>query len=268
VAENPAATSNSKDASDENFISFDAGTLASLTQNIEARLKGDKKNTTNNQGKFDKNGAKEHKSPAPKPNRKGKAEKSTDNKNSRPVQNSLQGKKRDHNGAVIEKTEKADKARNPQKSEAQDDARDDDDVLRKEILALGGSKEDFDLLAGVESDSEVEDTPKNKSDLNEDALRKELSKLLEGSGQYQAEIPDNEVAEEEEDAAASVDDVSDDDGDLQSEVDEESGSTSDMASTAGDTSKKSIADPQPNTFPKEYSRLVRFPTSLVSMHSR
>lgn len=263
--EKSAAASKSKDALDENFISFDAGTLASLTKNIEARLKGDnnKKNNKGTNGASEKKGAKGPKSPASKPSGKGRADKPVEN--SRPPQKSFQGKKRDRNGAVIEKaenkekTEKAQKAGKPQKTNSQDDdPGDEDDVLRKEILALGGSKEDFDLLAGVDSDEEVEGSTQTKPSSDEDALRKELSKLLKGSGQYQAEIPDDQVSEEEEeDDDDDEEEASDEEEDKEeSEAEEAKESASDVDSAAENASKKSIVEPQQNTFPKEYSRLV------------
>jgi ribosome biogenesis protein MAK21 len=261
-AEKPVATSKSKDASDENFLQFDAGALASLTQNIEARLKGgNKNNKSNSNGASEKKGAKGPKSPASKPNGKGKANKPVEN--NRPVQKSFQGKKRDRNGAVIEKEDKVQKGENLQKTNPQDEddeAGDEDDVLRKEILALGGSKEDFDLLAGVVSDSEAEDSAQTKPALNEDALRKELAKLLKGSDQYQAEIPDDQVSEEEEEEASdeelSRESDEEEDNEVESEAEEANGSSPDVDSAAGNASKKSIVEPQPNPFPKEYSQLV------------
>lgn len=259
-----AGSSKSKDASGENFISFDASTLASLTQNIEARLKGgaDKNSKKNkNNGTSEKKGPKEFKSPTSKPHGEGKAEEAKPVGTSRPPQkSSSQGKKRDRNGAVIGKVEKVENVGKGkvQKTKLQADNDDDDagdnedDVLRKEILALGGSKEDFDLLAGVDSGSEVEDSAQKKTDSNEDALRKELAKLLKGAGQYQAEIPDDEVSEqeeEEEEEETTDQDIEQEDQDLSSEAEK---------SAAKDTSKKSVAEPQQNTFPKEYSRLVSF----------
>ncbi|CRG85049.1 Ribosome biogenesis protein MAK21 [Talaromyces islandicus] len=273
--ENATLANKPKDAaSDEKLISFDANTLASLTKNIEARLKGDNKSKDKKSSNTapDKRDAKGPKSPASKPNGKGRADKPVEN--SRPGSKSFQGKKRDRNGTVIEKAEKTEKSGKPQKPKSENDgAGDEDDVLRKEILALGGSKEDFDLLADVVSDSEVEDSTKTKSVSDENALRKELAKLLKGSGQYQAEIPDDQVSEEEEveeeeeeeEEEASNEDSGknsdEENNEVESEAEEANASAPDVDPAAGHASKKSIVEPQQNTFPKEYSRLTVMPRS-------
>jgi ribosome biogenesis protein MAK21 len=75
-----------------------------------------------------------------------------------------------------------------------------DDTLRQEILALGGTEEDLELLADVDSESEVEGTSyKPKAKGGDDDLRKELSKMLEAAGHVVPEdLAEDEVEEEEE----------------------------------------------------------------------
>ncbi|KAH8697321.1 CBF/Mak21 family-domain-containing protein [Talaromyces proteolyticus] len=246
-SEKPTSTNKSKDAGDENFLSLDAGALANLTRNIEARLK-DK----NSSGKKPAKGAKQ---PTPKPS-KEKADTSSQKNGTN--QKSFKGKKRDRNGDVIEKIEdKTTKSGKSKQAVSQDDgAEDEDEVLRKEILAMGGSKEDFDLLAGVESDSELEDSAqssgKKKTEPDGDALRKELSRLLKDAGQYVPEIPDEEAEDE---------DVSEE-ADVQNSDSEDSNDDDSTSSVKEDAPSEIMPEkPQEITFPKEYSRLTVMPRS-------
>ena len=52
--------------------------------------------------------------------------------------------------------------------------------LEKEIIALGGSKEDYDLITGAPSDSEYEDVESKK--ISEKALQKDLKRLVQELG--------------------------------------------------------------------------------------
>ena len=52
--------------------------------------------------------------------------------------------------------------------------------LEKEIIALGGSKEDYDLITGAPSDSEYEDPESNK--ISEKSLQKDLKRLVQELG--------------------------------------------------------------------------------------
>lgn len=244
----------SKVSTDENFISLDAGALANLTRNIEQKLK-DGKNTANNKSQKRTNNSKTETNKAP-------VNDSKDKKNpAAKTQNSNQGKKRSRDGEVIEKSAKGGSAKNDQSQ---------DDILRKEILALGGSKEDFDLLAEVASDSEVEESASGsnkKAGQNDDALRKELAQLLKDAGQFNPEIADDQVEEEqsasedgsEEDDEEEVKEEDDDEIDSASEADDINVPSKEIQSKAAiegaDKRKAAFAETQ-SQFPKEYSRLV------------
>ncbi|KAL2006151.1 hypothetical protein VTN00DRAFT_9805 [Thermoascus crustaceus] len=163
--------------------SLDESALANLTQKIEQRLQG-------NNG-TPKNSQKKPKGPANNtPKKDNEAGQKAGGK-----QDSKKGKKRDRNGDVIAREEK--NAGKTKQSKSQGD--DKNDALRQEILALGGSNEDYDLIAGVDSDAEEENQAnapaKSKSKADEDKLRKELAKMLEDAGQV---VPED--AEEEDDA--------------------------------------------------------------------
>ncbi|GFF44130.1 uncharacterized protein C4F10.09c [Aspergillus lentulus] len=252
---NAVPVADSKSAG-ESLPQIEEGAFAGLRQKIEQRLKDEqaaKQNKSKNKKNqnADKATPKKEKEYAPKSEPKREVKSDKDNK----------GKKRDRNGEVIAREEK--KAGGNQ-----------DDTLRQEILALGGTEEDFDLLAGVESESEVEVAPetqkksKNKSD--EDSLRKELSAMLAAAGQV---VPDDiededEVAaasgsegEDEEEEQEEEDDVQhSEDGD-QSEEEEEASSAPD-ARKAEPPKKEKAKEPGPeNIFPKEFSKLTIPPRS-------
>ena len=179
-----------------------------------------------------------------------------------------QGKKRDRNGDVIARGKKDAEKPKPSKSNETDET----DTLRQEILALGGTEEDFDLIAEIESDSEVEgakEAPKksnNKSD--DDFLRKELSSMLAAAGQVVPDdLPDDEAEAEddegEEDDEAEDNELDVDDEEAQSDLDE--GSDGNVSSdqevspppTKKETKKqKADQDRVQNTVPREYSKLV------------
>lgn len=255
---NAVPVADSKSAG-ESLPQIEEGAFAGLRQKIEQRLKDEqaaKQNKSKNKKNqnADKATPKKEKEYAPKSEPKREVKSDKDNK----------GKKRDRNGEVIAREEK--KAGGNQ-----------DDTLRQEILALGGTEEDFDLLAGVESESEVEVAPetqkksKNKSD--EDSLRKELSAMLAAAGQV---VPDDiededEVAaasgsegEDEEEEQEEEDDVQhSEDGD-QSEEEEEASSAPD-ARKAEPPKKEKAKEPGPeNIFPKEFSKLVSISESCSS----
>lgn len=77
------------------------------------------------------------------------------------------------------------------------DANDDRNALLKEILALGGTEEDLDLVAGVKSDDEdlegIDGSPQDKS------LKKELAKFVAGLGIEGAVLEDVGESELEQD---------------------------------------------------------------------
>lgn len=248
---NASQAGESKTSADENFISLDAGTLANLTRNIEQKLK-DGKPTANNKFQKRTNNSKAETKKAPVNDFKKNAAAKT--------QNSNQGKKRSRDGEVIEKPAKSGSAKNDQSQ---------DDILRKEILALGGSKEDFDLLAEVASDSEVEEPASGsnkKAGSNDDALRKELAQLLKDAGHFNPEIADDQVEEEqsasedgseEEDEEEEAEEQDDDEVGSASEADDINEPSQETAKSNVDKKKAALAETQ-SQFPKEYSRLVSF----------
>ncbi len=79
------------------------------------------------------------------------------------------------------------------------DGQDDRSILLQEILALGGTEEDLDLIAGADSDDEDEE--KSNTTSKDDALKKELAKFvayLGFQGQADEEEAGSNVEEEEE----------------------------------------------------------------------
>lgn len=251
-----------KVSTDESFISLDAGALANLTRNIEQKLK-DGKNTANNKSQKRTNNSKTETKKVPVHDFKDKR-----NTAAKP-QNSNQGRKRSRDGEVIEKPSKGGNAKNDQSQ---------DDILRKEILALGGSKEDFDLLAEVASDSEIEvaSGSHKKAGSNDDALRKELTQLLKDAGQFNPEIADDQVEEEQSASEDEGEEEDEEDEEEEEEEDKEIESASEAddinarsketnsknATQIAEKKKAAFAEPQ-SQFPKEYSRLVSHLANLT-----
>ena len=131
----------------------------------------------------------------------------------------------------------------------------DEDTLRQEILALGGTQEDFDLLADVDSESEVEGATTNpKGKVGDDDLRKELSKLLEAAGHV---VPDDLADEDvEEDADP---DIENDEENNASEDDIEGSSEpeQDVSDISEDGEAPAPKKQTPEVvIPKEYAKLV------------
>lgn len=249
-------------ASNENFISLDAGALANLTRNIEKKLK-DGNNPTSKKVQKGTDRGKRIANGASAKHINGKKE--TSNNNNNKVQTSKQGKKRSRDGQVIEKPTVKD-------GNAGSGHNEEEDILRQEILALGGSMEDYDLLANVESDSEVEGTTsetKKKAGSNDDALRKELAQLLKGAGQFNPVIPDEEAEDEEQQSESEDGNESDEDEDEEDAPEEDENETEDAAQTKRNGAQtKEVPAPSKvaaisaanaeaqSHFPKEFSRLV------------
>ncbi|KAH8425932.1 RNA-binding ribosome biosynthesis protein MAK21 [Aspergillus melleus] len=261
---------NDSSAAGDAFPQLQEGAFAGLRQKIEQKLKDQNaaKEKKNNNAK-PKPGAKD----APKQNNKPAAPTQAAKRGSDADKNN-QGKKRDRNGDVIARGGKKD-AEKPKPTKT--DGADDNDTLRQEILALGGTEEDFDLLAEIESDSEVEgakETPKksnNKSD--DDILRKELSSMLAVAGQVVPDdIPDEEAEAEDEDEEEEEDDEAEDnemdvDEEEQSDLNEGPGgdvSSDEEASpppTKKETKKQKANQDPVHSLPKEYSKLTVSPRS-------
>lgn len=212
----------------------DESAFAGLRQKIEQRLK----NQNQNSGK----GKKDNKSSAPAKDAPGKKGKQSPAKPSRP-QDSAHGKKRDRSGEVIARDEKKsgkDKQEKPKGSKKSNG----DDVLRQEILAMGGTEEDLDLLAGVDSESEVE----GEVAQGDDDLRKQLASMLDAAGHVVPEdLADDEVEDLEEEPEESEDEV---DGEDSEDNAESSGPESDIEDAPAPKSELSV--------PKEFQKLVSY----------
>lgn len=104
--------------------------------------------------------------------------------------------------------------------------KDDRDTLLKEILALGGTEEDLDLVAGAASDDE--DVGGDKVPTQDKSFKKDLAKFIAGLGIEGAAVEDasepeaeqDEVVEEEWEEASDLD--SSDDPDAADEPEEAS----------------------------------------------
>ncbi|KAJ5794087.1 hypothetical protein N7457_000686, partial [Penicillium paradoxum] len=224
------ATSVSAPATDASLGMPDESAFAGLRQKIEQRLKSQNQNT----GKGKKDNTKPS---APARDAFAKKGKQSPAKPGR-SQDSAQGKKRDRNGEVIAREEKkGGKKRN------------DDETLRQEILAMGGTEEDLDLLAGVDSESEVE----GESGKADDDLRKQLSSMLDAAGHVVPEdLADDEVEDvEEAGAPESDDDIEDSEDNAES-----SGAESDIEEAPPRKTKE-----QEVIVPKEYAKLNVLPRS-------
>lgn len=239
------AVSNTPAASD--VPNIDESAFAGLRQKIEQRLK----DQNSGKGKSKKN----DKNPAPaaasNPN-KGKESPAKGGKK----QDSAQGKKRDRNGDVIAREEK-DKSAKAGKAGKKGQ---DQDTLRQEILALGGTEDDLDLLDGVDSEAEVEGIAAKSGD---DDLRKELSKMLEAAGHVVPEdLGDDDVEEEEEeedeDEEEEQDEEDAEDVDISDDEQSDAGQESEISDIEETPKAKAAKSDAPETVhvPKEYAKLV------------
>ncbi|KAL4939975.1 hypothetical protein BDV06DRAFT_197701 [Aspergillus oleicola] len=246
----PLAANNKTNAGADVLPQMEENAFAGLRQKIEQRLKEgatkqksknnksktspseDTKNTKNNAAKFDSK-------------RKNDSDKN------------VKGKKRDRNGEVISRDEKKD----GKIQKAKSDNVDNDDVLRQEILALGGTEEDLDLIAGVDSEDEVEaaDAFKKSKGSAEDSLRKELSAMLAAAGQVVPDdLEDEDVEEDDEEDEGEEEEESGDD--LSSPEDEPS--DEEPEPEVKQPKKKEVKETAPETiFPKEFSKLAIQPRS-------
>ncbi|OQE37688.1 hypothetical protein PENCOP_c009G00563 [Penicillium coprophilum] len=203
AAETVSATSKSAPTAETVPSMPDESAFAGLRQKIEQRLKT--QNQSTGKGKKDN-----IKPPAPAANAIANKGKQSPAKPSRP-QDSAQGKKRDRSGEVIAREQNKGGMNKQEKPKAGKKSN-DDETLRQEILAMGGTEEDLDLLAGVDSESEVE----GESGKVDDDLRKQLSSMLEASGHVVPEdLADDEVEDVEEEIE-SEDDIenSEDDAEI------------------------------------------------------
>lgn len=233
-------------SSTDNAPKLEENAFAGLRQKIEQRLKDENaaKRTPKNKPKDPPADSKKKEKTVPKPTPKQES-----NKN--------KGRKRDRNGDVI-----AQEGKGPGEDKQSKSGGAGDDSLREEILALGGTQEDFDLLAGIDSESEVEDTSKKSSkESDDDALRKELSNMLSAAGQ----VAPGDVKESEESEESAEDDNAEDDEDNEvsyskediEDIEEETPPPPVKPAKEPSKKEKKKAAEEPETIlPKEYSKLV------------
>lgn len=220
----------------ESTVMPDESAFAGLRQKIEQRLK----NQNQNSGKGKKNNN-NNKAPVPSKDTSDKKGKPSPAKPSRP-QDAAQSKKRDRNGEPIARVEKKsgkdqqDKPKGSKKLSSEE-------TLRQEILAMGGTEEDLDLLAGVDSESEVE----GETAKGDDDLRKQLASMLDAAGHVVPEdLADDEV-EDVEDEEESDEEVDAEDSEDNAES---SGPESDIEEEPAHKAKPELA------LPKEFQKLV------------
>ena len=156
------------------FPNLDDSALATLTQRIEKKLQ-DRSGTTKASAKT---------SERPVLNSQKKRNIASENQVGK-KQNLSKGKKRNRNGDVINSKEETGKK-----------ADDKNETLWREIQALGGGEEDYNMLIGVDSESELEyhaDVPvKSQRQPSDGILRKELAKMLKETGEVEVKIRDQE----------------------------------------------------------------------------
>lgn len=240
---------------------LDESAFAGLRQKIEQRLKSEnesKQRKLNNNNKSKKDADKD-----------ASKKKNGDSKKPGSKEDSTKGKKRDRNGEVIAREDK----NNDRKGQSTSKDGNEDHDLRREILALGGTEEDFDLLANVDSESEVEAvadaSAKSKKKTDETSLRNELAKILEAAGHVvpndvegEDENVDEDNAEDEADnedeSAENSSEAGGNSEDNISDVEEEVPSVAAPKAANEPAQKKKAAKestPEP-VLPKEYSKLV------------
>jgi ribosome biogenesis protein MAK21 len=241
------------DSQSADIPQFDDGAFAGLRQKIEQRLN----NQSSGKGK-----SKKDKKPQPSIET---AKKEKDTPKAGKNQGSAQGKKRDRNGDVIAREEqkgdqkKQGKSEGPKKSIK-------NDTLREEILALGGTEEDLDLLDGVDSESEVEGAPSKGKKGGDEDLRKELSKMLEAAGHVVPDdLEDDEAEAEEEDAEAEAEDEDEEDDIEEDDIEEADDGSEADSEDASEPEESDIEEAPPVkptkkepevVVPKEFAKLV------------
>ncbi|OAX82919.1 hypothetical protein ACJ72_02726 [Emergomyces africanus] len=173
VAEKPA---NSPIPNVDSLPDLSAGVLANLTKRIEQGLQ-DQKTQPQKERSVAASELRKKKDVRPQPE---------------PKPDNQKGKKRDRNGEVIIAHGGAKGNSVPKDAERNSNGT----QLENEIYAIGGSKEDYDLLAGVDSDSEMEvseDGPgmQRGKAVNENTLRNDIEKMLKGENPSPAPKPAN-----------------------------------------------------------------------------
>ncbi|KAN0067643.1 CBF/Mak21 family domain containing protein [Elaphomyces granulatus] len=229
---NETAPKNGSMEAANSLPNLDDSALATLTQRIEQKLQG-------------RSGTKKASQKAPErpvPYSRTTKGNTASEKQIEKKQTLSKGKKRNRNGDVINSEEKTGK-----KTDGKNE------TLRREILALGGGEEDYNMLMGVDSASELEyhavAPAKSQSQPSDGILRKELAKMLKETGKVEVEI------DEEED-----DGNMDSDGNS-SDVEKSRLSEAKSAPTPGAIAGGGPSKGDRNKVPKEYSKLKIPPRS-------
>ncbi|KAG4025628.1 hypothetical protein MFRU_054g00570 [Monilinia fructicola] len=175
----PAKPSGAKisSKSNEDIPSFDENALSALTSKIE---KGFAKGNSSNKSS-------ESTTKSPKPSKANKSTNSTDSKQKSKPQESGRGTKRDAQGNA--------KGKQNGSSSEMPKSGNDREVLLQEILALGGTEEDLDLVLDAQSDSENENEGKPGS--TDNSFKNEFAKFVAGLG-IEGQVPEGEADSEDE----------------------------------------------------------------------
>ena len=120
------------------------------------------------------------------------------------------GKKRDTQGIVREQNGRGSKIPKSRADGHSGKNEDEQNVLLQEILALGGTEDDLDLVIGVASDDEdVGENGLEHTLAIDPKLKKELSKYITGLGIETRDIEDSSGAESGEDVDDEFEDIRD-----------------------------------------------------------
>jgi ribosome biogenesis protein MAK21 len=231
-----AARKDSKAATnaDGGLPSFDEKALSALTEKIE---KGLEQSKAPQQSRDTSSG--KHK--------QGKESKGRPDSNSRtkPTKSELnRGTKRDAQGNV--KGSGQEKAGNANRASKKTDggAKDGGAMLLQEILALGGTEDDLDLIAGAASDDENLDG--NNAPAADKSFQKDLAKFVAGLGIEGAiggdvSEPEEDPEEDQEDQEDQEDDQAEEDWEEASDLD--STAESEMSAAPKEATKKQTSAP-------------------------
>ncbi|CZT05077.1 related to MAK21-protein required for 60S ribosomal subunit biogenesis [Rhynchosporium agropyri] len=193
----PAIGTNAPHSKSDSLVSFDEQALLALTAKIENRF-GKNSSKTERLGQGSPEGSKASRSS--KPEKSSKSQKSNikeckgESKTKAPEL--VRGTKRDASGKVKIASNSAGKSKTQPSKGRDDNGKDDRATLLQEILALGGTKEDLDLVADAVSEDEDDETSTTKSP--DKSLRKELASFVAGLGiEGQVQEDTDSGAEEE-----------------------------------------------------------------------
>ncbi len=167
----PSKKPTDRQSSKTSLPTFDETALSKLTQKIETQLSnpaGNKQGDNSRKNESDGGNSRRVNDIAPNASKVNAAP-------------SKKGKKRARNGDVLT-AEKEGKMTAPTKPVEKELDKD----LEREILALGGTNEDLELIAGVESGSEMDEKSashiKSKGSVDEKSLQKSINEIIKDIG--------------------------------------------------------------------------------------